>query len=261
MAAATPPAEQPAWLGEFLGQLLEAKQTGSLPDGGSGGAAPTWQGAGGALILALKAEHRRLCEATDALRQEAAEAKAALDQGSLQLQNLIYERQHYEKEIASCRGWRSAYSDEQIALIPEEEFRVHPMAAEQKLAEEGTDAHQLMLNRLRHEVAYRQEYVKQLDAIKAQRDALAADVAQKRSTVAGLEAEVGKLLAAAQAVQQQYAIKLPAASAPGDAAAAGGAGPWEAAGEPAVESPLAPQGQAAAAAAGGAGGDVAMADA
>lgn len=116
MAAAAPPAEQPARLGEFLGQLLEAKQAGGLLDGGDG-AAPAWQGAGGALILALKAEHRRLCEATDALREAAAEAKGALDQGSLQLQNLIYEQQHYEKEIASCRGWRSAYSDEQVGLL------------------------------------------------------------------------------------------------------------------------------------------------
>lgn len=36
--------------------------------------------------------------------------------------------------------------------------------------------------RLPAPAACRQEYVKQLDAIKAQRDALAADVAQKRST-------------------------------------------------------------------------------
>lgn len=117
MAEVAASAEQPARLGEFLGQLLEAKQAGSLPDGSGDGAAPAWQGAGGALILALKAEHRRLCEATDALRETAAEAKAALDQGSLQLQNLIYEQQHYEKEIASCRGWRSAYSDEQVRPV------------------------------------------------------------------------------------------------------------------------------------------------
>lgn len=121
MAEAVPPVEQPARLGEFLGQLLEAKQTGGLPDGGDGGGAPTWQGAGGALILALKAEHRRLCEATDSRREAAAEAKAALDQASLQLQNLIYERQHYEKEIASCRGWRSAFSDEQVGRLEAED--------------------------------------------------------------------------------------------------------------------------------------------
>ena len=147
----------------------------------------------------------------------------------------------------------------QIALVPLEEFAAHPLAVEGGLAAEE-DPHQLMLNRLKHEVAYRwagrgwqgrvqpgqpgaaqralaeaeqvwlrhgacarraaaaqagpmpprsllfpgaptpqrsdsastpflplfllarrQEFVKQLDGIKARRDALAADVAQKRS--------------------------------------------------------------------------------
>lgn len=44
----------------------------------------------------------------------------------------------------------------------------------------------------------REETVKQADAIKAKRDALAADVAQKRSRLSALEAEVAKLRAAAQ---------------------------------------------------------------
>ena len=42
--------------------------------------------AGAARILELKAAHRRLCEATDALREAAAEAKTQLDTSSLQLQ-------------------------------------------------------------------------------------------------------------------------------------------------------------------------------
>lgn len=232
-----------ASLGDFLGQLLAAKQAGSLPEGGQ------WQAAGAALILGLKREHRQLCEGTEVLREAATEAKGQLDQSSLQLQNLLYEQSHYQKEIGSCRAWQSAYSDEQIALIPADEFQAHALAAEQQLAGEGLDPHQTMLNRLKHEVAYRQQFVKQLDAIKAQRDALAADVAQKRSTVAGLEAEIGKLLVAARAVQQQYAIKLPA---PADAAAAGAEG--AAGGEGAVESPAAAAGPAA-------GEDVAMEEA
>lgn len=44
----------------------------------------------------------------------------------------------------------------------------------------------------------REETVKQADAIKAKRDVLAADVAQKRSRLSALEAEVAKLRAAAQ---------------------------------------------------------------
>lgn len=84
--------------------------------------------------------------------------------------------------------------------------------------------------------------------------------------VAGLESEIGKLLAAARAVQLQYSIKLPDPSAAAGAAAAPAA---TAGGEPAVESPPAPGAVAAAAAAAGeqpppppaGGGDVAMQDA
>ncbi len=48
--------------------------------------------------------------------------------------------------------------------------------------------------------------MKQLVAVKAKRDALAADVAQKRSVLGTLEGEVAKLRAAAQSVQQQFSI-------------------------------------------------------
>lgn len=48
--------------------------------------------------------------------------------------------------------------------------------------------------------------MKELEGVKAQRDALAADVAAKRSTLGALEAEVAKLLGQAQRVQQQFAI-------------------------------------------------------
>ncbi|KAI3433955.1 hypothetical protein D9Q98_003757 [Chlorella vulgaris] len=184
----------PLAMGSFFDALLQARRDGHL-------LGQQAFSSGGCKLLELKASHRRLCESTDELRLAASSECRALDQSSLQLQNLYFERQHYEKEIATCRGWASAFSDEQIALVSEEEFA----ALEGKLAEEA-DPHQRMLNRLNHEVAFRGEHVKRLDAVKAQRDALAADVAQKRSTVAGLEAEIGKLLAAAQAVQQQYGI-------------------------------------------------------
>jgi hypothetical protein len=54
--------------------------------------------------------------------------------------------------------------------------------------------------------------VRQLEAVKARRDALAADVAQKRSVLGALEAEIAKLRAAAQKVQQQFSITPPGPS-------------------------------------------------
>lgn len=98
-------------LAAFLTELLGARREGPLPE--EAGAAFTL---GAQRVLELKAAHRALCESTDTAREAAAEAKVALDQSSLQLQNLLYEKGHYEKEVSSCRGWRSAYSDEQVRL-------------------------------------------------------------------------------------------------------------------------------------------------
>ena len=98
----------PLAFASYCAALLEAKRSGALPDGGA------WQAAGAVKVLDLKGTHRALCEHSDAAREAAGEAKGALDTRSLQLQNLLYERHHYEKEIASCRAWRSAYSDEQV---------------------------------------------------------------------------------------------------------------------------------------------------
>ena len=105
-------ADAPLAVGDFFTQLVQARRDGDLPADIQGVFA-----AGAVRILELKAAHRQLCESTDELREAAAEAKSQLDQSSLQLQNLLYERQHYEKEIASCRGWQSAYSDEQVRAL------------------------------------------------------------------------------------------------------------------------------------------------
>lgn len=92
-----------------LTELLAAKTLGQAPE--DWGAAT----ADGVLrLLKLKAAHRALCEATEALREATGDAKSRLDQSSLQLQNLLYEKQHYEREIASCRAFRSAYTEQQV---------------------------------------------------------------------------------------------------------------------------------------------------
>lgn len=41
---------------------------------------------------------------------------------NLRLQNLLYEKQHYEADIRSCLRHKSAYSDSDIELMPREKF-------------------------------------------------------------------------------------------------------------------------------------------
>jgi hypothetical protein len=98
----------PLAMGSFFDALLQARRDGHL-------LGQQAFSSGGCRLLELKASHRRLCESTDELRLAASSECRALDQSSLQLQNLYFERQHYEKEIATCRGWASAFSDEQVS--------------------------------------------------------------------------------------------------------------------------------------------------
>lgn len=170
--------------------------------------------AGAVKILKLKAIHRAMCDSTESLREATGDAKTQLDQSSLQLQSLLYEKHHYEKEIQSCTSFRSAYSEHQLELLPVEEYKTRAataVAAASAMDEEeeqrAEEPHQLMLNRLHHELEFREETVKELEALKAKRDGLAADVAQKRSSLAGLDAEISKLRTSAQRLQRHYGIE------------------------------------------------------
>lgn len=72
--------------------------------------------------------------------------------------------------------------------------------------EGNQDAHTLMKNRLTHEMNYRKETIQQLEAVRSRRDALAADVAQRRSTLSALEGEICALQARGQAVAQRLGL-------------------------------------------------------
>ena len=194
-------AQLPQALGGMFDELLFAKQEKD--------AAALQQAfmAGAVKILELKEAHRVMCEATEALRQGNVDDKTHLDQSSLQLQNLLYEKHHYEREIASCTSFRSAFPDEQLELVPVEAFLADPAAPDTP----ADDAHTLTLNRLEHELALRQAKLKDLDALKARRDALAADVARRRSALSGLEGDISRLRASAQRTQRQYGSTAPSA--------------------------------------------------
>ena len=110
-APPTPDPSPAGELGDFFAALLDAKRGDALPPG-----EPLQHlfASGAVRVLELKAAHRRLCESAEALREATSEAKSQLDAGALQLQNLLYEQQHYEKEIKGCRAFRSAYTDAQV---------------------------------------------------------------------------------------------------------------------------------------------------
>jgi THO complex subunit 5 len=60
-----------------------------------------------ALIGRLKSVHRASNTATRARKEETAAARQEMDQSHLNLQNLLYEKRHLEREIEKCRQFAS----------------------------------------------------------------------------------------------------------------------------------------------------------
>lgn len=68
-------------------------------------------------LLAVKESNKRFCLGVEAVREQTAAAKQQLELADTTLQNLLYERSYYEKEIHSCLSFASAVRDEQVRLI------------------------------------------------------------------------------------------------------------------------------------------------
>jgi len=254
-------------------------------------------------ILQLREHHRELCLMVETIRGETAASKSELDLSSLHLQNLLYEKHHYQREIRSCQSYRSAYKDEEIELIPEEEFHrldeekvklqaidtagmqveieeekvedqedeeieieevekeflspgdpveasQDPSGMDEEEIEEGEqleieddgdeaysgpsdrdvekpgqeghkrngytasvtvrdEAHELMLRRLQQEAELREEKREALQVLKEQRDALAAELAQQRNILNGIEVEVTKLKEYVLEAQKSFEVDQP----------------------------------------------------
>lgn len=172
-------------------------------------------------ILKLRKSHRSLCELVERFREQTAGVKSELDASSLHLQNLLYQKNHYQREIQACRSYASAYSDAELELVTEEEYlrdaevqqdenpnneKVVAESMEDKSeAEEGAleamdveeneedQEHVMRLRRLRHEVHRRKVSLQELAALKLERDTVAAELAKQRNTLSAIDAEVARL--------------------------------------------------------------------
>ena len=159
--------------------------------------------AGTALLLGLRQGFRAAALGGERAREATLEAKAELDRFVLQLHNLLYERQFVEREIASCRSFKSAVPDDAVGLIPEDELLASGASADAAAAAAAGDAHALMLARLGHELDGRRRLAAELEGARAERASEAEKAAAAkakldalRSALSGLE-QAGRPLAAA----------------------------------------------------------------
>jgi THO complex subunit 5 len=59
-------------------------------------------------LLGLKEACKRQCLRVEELKEQTSQAKHGLESSDLELQNLLYEKQYYEKEIFTCRRCASS---------------------------------------------------------------------------------------------------------------------------------------------------------
>jgi hypothetical protein len=94
--------------------------------------------------------NREILMEEDKIKRETEAAKAPVDSTTLQLHNLLYEKNHYVKAIRACQDIQTKYPG--IELVPEEEFhRAAPDDIREK-ALAADAAHDLMLKRLNFEL-------------------------------------------------------------------------------------------------------------
>lgn len=167
------------------------------------------------LFLALKKINRldkhRLKLAKDAVNEK----KQKVDNFHLQLQNLTYEVMHLQKEVTKCMEFRqqehgAKSRDEEIDLVPVEEFRREAPADVLKRDLTDGDPHQLTLARLQWELVQRKQLAKRLKGLEAMRASYEREIERKRECLEGIQPTLQAVLEAAQPLQADLGLPLQA---------------------------------------------------
>ncbi|KAL9313009.1 hypothetical protein ACSQ67_018461 [Phaseolus vulgaris] len=140
----------------------------------------------------------------DRVKTETERAKAPVDFTTLQLHNLMYEKNHYVKAIKACTDFKSKYPD--IDLVPEEEFfRDAPQDIKDSVLSNDA-AHNLMLRRLNFELFQRKELCKLHEKLEQQKKILLQTIANRKKFLTSLPSHLKSLKKASLPVQNQLGL-------------------------------------------------------
>jgi len=153
-----------------------------------------------ALVARLKALNRAANTATRVCKDKTVAARLEMDQSHLQLQNLLYEKRHLEREIDKCRQFASIYQD--VPLYSLEEFkRLAPEEARTEAVLQ--DEHQLMLNRLSFELVERQRLDQRKRELLQEKEELLKESKSKVTTMDNIKVQVDTLMKTASDIQKR----------------------------------------------------------
>uniref|UniRef100_A0A673MUL7 THO complex subunit 5 homolog n=1 Tax=Sinocyclocheilus rhinocerous TaxID=307959 RepID=A0A673MUL7_9TELE len=133
-------------------------------------------------------------------RDQTHEAKQRVDVLHLQLQNLLYEVMHLQKEINKCLEFKSQH--EEIELVSEEEFFQEAPAEISRPHVTRDDHHQLTLARLDWELEQRKRLAEQYKMSLARKEKIHKAIEQKREYLSSLQPGLQNIMQASLPVQE-----------------------------------------------------------
>ncbi|PIA56480.1 hypothetical protein AQUCO_00700661v1 [Aquilegia coerulea] len=155
-------------------------------------------------LVTLRQANRSILLEEDRVKAETERAKAPVDFTTLQLHNLLYEKNHYVKAIKACTDFKSKHPD--IELVPEEEFfKSAPKAIKETIMSNDT-AHDLMQKRLNFELHQRKELCKLHEKLEQRKKGLLEKIANRKKFLSSLPSHLKSLKKASLPVQQQLGV-------------------------------------------------------
>ncbi|XP_034547526.1 THO complex subunit 5 homolog [Notolabrus celidotus] len=137
-------------------------------------------------------------------RDQTHEAKQRVDVLHLQLQNLLYEVMHLQKEISKCLEFKSKH--EEIDLVSEKEFYQEAPEEISRPPLTKNDPHQLTLARLDWELEQRKRLAEKYKESQATKEKIQKSIEVKKEHLTSLQPGLNAIMQASLPVQQYLSM-------------------------------------------------------
>ncbi|POW09877.1 hypothetical protein PSTT_06535, partial [Puccinia striiformis] len=157
------------------------------------------------LFARLKFINRNSSSMVSNFKSQTQKVRNQVDQIHLDLQNLVYERRHLEKEIKKCQEFESEYQNISIHSL-EEYFERNP---EDKREEPDViDPHELMIKRLKFELSERKRFEAEKKELLQKKLKLSKENDEKKSKLDELEKQLDRFVVSAKEIQSKMANQI-----------------------------------------------------
>ncbi|KAL2504238.1 THO complex subunit 5B [Abeliophyllum distichum] len=155
-------------------------------------------------FITLRQANRSILLEEDRVKAETERAKPPVDFTTLQLHNLMYEKNHYVKAIKACKDFKTKYPD--IELVREEDFFRDAPEEIKRSVISSDSAHNLMLKRLNYELYQRKELCKLREKLEQQKKVLQETISNRKKFLSSLPSHLKALKKASLPVQHQLGV-------------------------------------------------------